>query len=96
MAKPRIADAAGWVQVNEDHYNAAKMYVPTELTVAHPEREKRFSYVNADCVLRNWFKVEIEGQRDQYFYGETAWMDAERAARDAEMRAVYHDNDLVW
>lgn len=29
-----------------------------------------------------YFKVEVNGQRPKYFYGETAWMDYQRYASD--------------
>lgn len=89
MAKPRIADAAGWdlaIGMDNDLLKFVEIHSPTGLTVddSVTMREKRFSYVPASLVERSWYKVIVPGRRDKYFYGETAWSDAQRYARDED------------
>jgi len=38
--------------------------------------------------LCDFYKVTAAGQRPKYFFGETAWMDAQRHASDIDFSAV--------
>jgi hypothetical protein len=73
--KPRIADAEGWRKsVFDDDYENVTIEIPTGLTVSDAEtkKEKRFSYVSADIVLRNWYRLRADGIKTKYYYGERA------------------------
>lgn len=37
----------------------------------------------------DYYKVTLSNGKPKYFYGETAWSDAQRYAYDAEMKAIY-------
>lgn len=83
---PLVSDAADWEladYMNNEILQFAEILSPTELTVddSVTMREKRFSYVPAQMVQRNWFKVTVPGRRNKYFYGETARSEAQRYAR---------------
>lgn len=85
--RPKISDASGWelaLGMDNDMYKFVEIHAPTGLTVERPESEWRFSYVGAEIALRNWFKIVVPGRRDKYFYGEMAWSDAQRYARDED------------
>ena len=87
MRKPKISDASGWEEWDYGNkYKFVKIFVPTGLTVsdAVTRSEKRFSYVPADMVLRNWYKVSARGHRDKYFYGEMAYQESRNYARDLD------------
>ena len=40
---------------------------------------------------RDFYKVVVKGQRPKYFFGETAWMDAQRLAMDSSHHRDYYD-----
>lgn len=86
--KPKVSDAAGWTETykSENEYANVVVEEPTGLTVTDSETmtEKRFSYVSADMVLRNWFRLRAPGHRTKYFYGETAWSDVAREANELD------------
>ena len=85
--KPKISDAEGWTKaigMNNDTYRFVEIYIPTGLTVSNTSNEWRFSYVNEEIVLRNWFKVVVPGRRDKYFYGERAYSEAMNYASDED------------
>ena len=69
MRKPKISDAEGWIRICEDNFEIVEIYVPSAVKDSAPAGS-----------LRNWYKVSVDGGRDQYFYGETAYQDAMREA----------------
>ena len=74
MPKPKISDADGWIRICEDvGYGNVKIYVPSAVKDSAPAGS-----------LRNWYKVSVDGGRDQYFYGETAYQETMNAARDLD------------
>jgi len=73
VPKPKISDAEGWIRICEDNFDLVEIYVPSGVIDSAPAG-----------ALRNWYKVSVDGRRDKYFYGETAYQDAMREARDAQ------------
>jgi hypothetical protein len=94
--KPRVSDATGWTETykSEKEYGNVIVEEPTGLTVTDSETrtQKRFSYVSADMVLRNWFRLRAEGHKTKYFYGETAWSDVAREASDLDWEIMAEKN----
>jgi len=86
MARPKIAEAEGWEQVfDEGSYKFVKIF-----TVTGPAKY-RF----------HWYKMSADGQRNRYFYGETAQSEVQREAGaldwkiEREVNGWHRDGEII-
>jgi hypothetical protein len=78
--KPKVADAKGWdlaIGMNNEFYEFVEIHSPTEMAD---------SWTGGNFARDSWYKVIVPGKRPKYFFGETAWMDAQRYAGDEDRK----------